>query len=159
MRTTSPTPVYRSTRDTRNAPLWNPRSRELLNVEEDDAGRLAGFRARFGGGFDAHREVEVEEVDSGKKATKANVEAKGEQEEGMEVREPTERQREVEMKVESTKKEKQRLQQQKQQTEEEEVDEGWDFGEDDENMLDLISRFGQDESGIHNAPIVKKKQK
>src|SRR5689334_22738131 len=43
MRTTSPVPVYRSTRDTRNSPLWNPSSRELLNVEEDEAGRLAGF--------------------------------------------------------------------------------------------------------------------
>ncbi|OLE56095.1 MAG: hypothetical protein AUG51_00040 [Acidobacteria bacterium 13_1_20CM_3_53_8] len=56
MRTTSPLPVYRSTRDTRNAPLWNPSSKDLLNVEEDEAGRLAGFRARFGRGFDAGRE-------------------------------------------------------------------------------------------------------
>jgi hypothetical protein len=56
IRTTSPQPVYRSTRDTRNAPLWNPSSKELLNVEEDEAGRLAGFRARFGRGFDAGRE-------------------------------------------------------------------------------------------------------
>jgi hypothetical protein len=29
----------------------------LLNVEEDEAGRLAGFRARFGRGFDAGREA------------------------------------------------------------------------------------------------------
>ena len=56
MRTTSPLPVYRSTRDTRNAPLWNPSSKELLNVESDEAGRLSGFRARFGRGFDAGRE-------------------------------------------------------------------------------------------------------
>lgn len=56
LRTTSPQPVYRSTRDTRNAPLWNPSSKDLLNVEEDEAGRLAGFRARFGRGFDAGRE-------------------------------------------------------------------------------------------------------
>jgi hypothetical protein len=53
MRTTSPLPVYRSTRDTRNAPLWNPKSRDLQNVEEDEAGRLRGFRERFGTGFDA----------------------------------------------------------------------------------------------------------
>lgn len=57
MRTTSPVPVYRSSRDTRNAPLWNPSSKELLNVEEDEAGRLAGFRARFGTSFDASKEV------------------------------------------------------------------------------------------------------
>ena len=56
MRTTSPLPVYRSTRDTRNAPLWNPSSKDLLNVESDEAGRLSGFRARFGRGFDAGRE-------------------------------------------------------------------------------------------------------
>ena len=54
MRTTSPLPVYRSTRDTRNAPLWNPNSKDLQNVEEDEAGRLKGFRARFGTGFDAN---------------------------------------------------------------------------------------------------------
>jgi len=57
MRTTSPRPVYRSSRDTRNAPLWNPSSRELLNVEEDEAGRLAGFRARFGRSFDAGKDT------------------------------------------------------------------------------------------------------
>lgn len=57
MRTTSPRPVYRSSRDTRNAPLWNPSSKELLNVEEDEAGRLAGFRARFGRSFDAGRDT------------------------------------------------------------------------------------------------------
>lgn len=53
MRTTSPVPVYRSSRDTRNAPLWNPSSKDLQNVEEDEAGRLSGFRARFGRTFDA----------------------------------------------------------------------------------------------------------
>ncbi|PGH27339.1 hypothetical protein AJ80_01051 [Polytolypa hystricis UAMH7299] len=52
-RTTSPVPVYRSTRDTRNAPLWNPSSEKLLNVEEDEAGRLAAFRSRFGRSWDA----------------------------------------------------------------------------------------------------------
>ena len=57
MRTTSPQPVYRSTRDTRNAILWNPSSKELLNVEADEAGRLAGFRARFGRSFDSGKEA------------------------------------------------------------------------------------------------------
>lgn len=74
-RTTSPIPIYRSTKDTRNAPLWNPSSQKLLNVEEDEAGRLRAFRTRFGRGWDAaesggegseeveadEREVEAEE--------------------------------------------------------------------------------------------------
>ncbi|KAL9113380.1 MAG: hypothetical protein Q9227_002421 [Pyrenula ochraceoflavens] len=60
IRTTSPFPVYRSARDTRNAPLWNPSSRELLNVEADEAGRLAAFRARFGRGWDASKESSME---------------------------------------------------------------------------------------------------
>ncbi len=52
-RTTSPQPVYRSTKDTKNTILWNPSSQKLMNVEEDEAGRLRKFRARFGRGFDA----------------------------------------------------------------------------------------------------------
>ncbi|EXJ95639.1 hypothetical protein A1O1_00761, partial [Capronia coronata CBS 617.96] len=56
----SPMPVYKSTRDTRNSPLWNPTSKELLNVEDDEAGRLAGFRARFGTGFDTVKEAKKE---------------------------------------------------------------------------------------------------
>ncbi|KIX01492.1 uncharacterized protein Z518_09218 [Rhinocladiella mackenziei CBS 650.93] len=57
IRTTSPIPVYRSTRDTRNSALWNPTSKELLSVEDDESGRLAGFRARFGTGFDSKKET------------------------------------------------------------------------------------------------------
>ncbi|KAF2787300.1 hypothetical protein K505DRAFT_258017 [Melanomma pulvis-pyrius CBS 109.77] len=52
-RTTSPAPVYKSTKDQRNTPLWNPSSQKLLNVEEDEAGKLAAFRAKFGRGWDA----------------------------------------------------------------------------------------------------------
>ncbi|KAK5172800.1 uncharacterized protein LTR77_002920 [Saxophila tyrrhenica] len=51
-RTTSPQPVYRSTKDTKNHAMWNPSSQKLLNVEEDEAGRLKRFRKRFGRGFD-----------------------------------------------------------------------------------------------------------
>ncbi|KAI9670226.1 MAG: hypothetical protein M1831_006440 [Alyxoria varia] len=51
-RTTSPTSVYRSARDTRNTPLWNPSNEGLANVEEDEAGRLRAFRRRFGRGWD-----------------------------------------------------------------------------------------------------------
>lgn len=61
-RTTSPQAVYRTTKDTKNNPLWNPSSQKLLNVEEDEAGRLRRFRARFGRGFDAEaKEVSPEE--------------------------------------------------------------------------------------------------
>ncbi|OJJ82081.1 mitochondrial 54S ribosomal protein bL31m [Aspergillus glaucus CBS 516.65] len=59
-RTTSPLPVYRSTRDTRNSLLWNPSSHKLMNVEEDEAGRLAAFRAKFGRSWDANTPTEEE---------------------------------------------------------------------------------------------------
>lgn len=60
------------------------------------------------------------------------------------------------MRIEETKREKQKL---RGQPEEEEVSEGWDFGEDDENMLDLISRFGQDEDIRQKDTLVVKKKK
>ncbi|KAF2737991.1 hypothetical protein EJ04DRAFT_80564 [Polyplosphaeria fusca] len=52
-RTTSPVPVYKSTKDQRNTPLWNPSSQKLLNIEEDEAGKLRAFREKFGRGWDA----------------------------------------------------------------------------------------------------------
>ncbi|KAF2018433.1 hypothetical protein BU24DRAFT_344227 [Aaosphaeria arxii CBS 175.79] len=52
-RTTSPAPVYKSTKDIKNTPLWNPSSQKLLNIEEDEAGKLAAFRSKFGRGWDA----------------------------------------------------------------------------------------------------------
>jgi hypothetical protein len=61
-RTTSPTPIYRSTKDTKNNPLWNPSSQKLANVEEDEAGRLKKFRGRFGRGWDAEVVTTAEEV-------------------------------------------------------------------------------------------------
>jgi hypothetical protein len=61
-RTTSPTPIYRSTKDTKNNPLWNPSSQKLANVEEDEAGRLKRFRGRFGRGWDAEVVTGAEEV-------------------------------------------------------------------------------------------------
>lgn len=51
-RTTSPVPVYRSTRDTRNAPEWNPSNPKFSNTENDEAGQLAAFRSRFGINWD-----------------------------------------------------------------------------------------------------------
>ena len=52
-RTTSPEPVYSSTKDARNSAMWNPSSYELNSVEEDEAGKLSRFRERFGRGWDA----------------------------------------------------------------------------------------------------------
>jgi len=63
-RTTSPQPIYRSTKDTKNSALWNPSSQKLLNIEEDEAGRLKRFRRRFGRGFDAEAMEQGEEVSS-----------------------------------------------------------------------------------------------
>ncbi|KAL8761629.1 MAG: hypothetical protein Q9184_002276 [Pyrenodesmia sp. 2 TL-2023] len=60
-RTTSPTPVYTSTKDTRNTALWNPSSQKLLNVEADEAGRLRAFREKFGRGWDAEKMVTRDE--------------------------------------------------------------------------------------------------
>ncbi|PVI07044.1 hypothetical protein DM02DRAFT_487903, partial [Periconia macrospinosa] len=54
-RTTSPIPTYKSTKDTRNTALWNPSSQKLLNIEQDEAGKLAAFRAKFGRGWDADK--------------------------------------------------------------------------------------------------------
>ncbi|KAK5329797.1 hypothetical protein LTR93_001385 [Exophiala xenobiotica] len=109
MRTTSPVPVYRSTRDTRNSPLWNPSSKELLNVEEDEAGRLAGFRARFGSGFDSARELKKGHDTADSSAAS--------------VAPPSEVKKAKEIKFE---------------------DEHNDFAEDDFNILDMISSFGQE---------------
>lgn len=58
VRTTNPQPVYKSAKDIRNSPLWNPSSQKLLNVEEDEAGRLASFRTKFGRGWDADTDAE-----------------------------------------------------------------------------------------------------
>ncbi|KAF9702004.1 hypothetical protein EKO04_000663 [Ascochyta lentis] len=60
LRTTNPQPVLKSAKDIRNNPLWNPSSQKLLNVEEDEAGKLAAFRAKFGTVWDS-------ESDKGKK--------------------------------------------------------------------------------------------
>lgn len=67
-RTTSPAPIYRSTKDTKNSPLWNPSSQKLANVEEDEAGRLKRFRGRFGRGWDAEAVAGTEEVREGEEA-------------------------------------------------------------------------------------------
>ncbi|PHH90369.1 hypothetical protein CDD83_3855 [Cordyceps sp. RAO-2017] len=66
MRTTSPAPIYRATKDTRNTLLWRPDEKALRNVELDEAGRLAAFRGRFGRGFDAVRAADdADSADAG----------------------------------------------------------------------------------------------
>ncbi|PHH60991.1 hypothetical protein CDD81_957 [Ophiocordyceps australis] len=52
VRTTSPLPLYRSIKDTCNTVLWQPSDYAMRNIEQDDAGKLAMFRQRFGRGFD-----------------------------------------------------------------------------------------------------------
>ncbi|KAF4121854.1 mitochondrial 54S ribosomal protein YmL36 [Geosmithia morbida] len=51
-RTTSPQPLYRTGKDSRNTLLWQPSEKKLRNVEVDEAGKLAAFRERFGRAFD-----------------------------------------------------------------------------------------------------------
>ena len=62
-RTTSPLPIYKTAKDTRNNPLWNPSSQRLANVEEDEAGRLKAFRLKFGRGWDAEAADEEDGVE------------------------------------------------------------------------------------------------
>ncbi|OAA45443.1 hypothetical protein NOR_03232 [Metarhizium rileyi] len=58
IRTTSPNPIYRASKDTRNTLLWQPSEKSLRNVELDEAGKLAAFRERFGRAFDATAQSE-----------------------------------------------------------------------------------------------------
>ena len=52
VRTTSPTALYKSGKDSRNHILWQPSDKTLKNVEVDEAGKLAAFRERFGRGWE-----------------------------------------------------------------------------------------------------------
>ncbi|MCJ1403328.1 hypothetical protein MMC11_006551 [Xylographa trunciseda] len=73
-RTTSPVPIYKSTKDTRNTPLWNPSSQKLMNFEADEAGRLRAFREKFGRGWDARTNVDEEESDEADQAEGGDAE-------------------------------------------------------------------------------------
>jgi hypothetical protein len=42
--------------------MWNPSSQKLLNVEEDEAGKLRSFRSKFGRGWDAEAVEYTEDV-------------------------------------------------------------------------------------------------
>ncbi|GJC88716.1 54S ribosomal protein L36, mitochondrial [Colletotrichum liriopes] len=62
VRSTSPAPLVRSAKDSRNHALWQPTDKSLKNVEVDEAGKLAAFRERFGRGFDLAAEPTEEEI-------------------------------------------------------------------------------------------------
>ncbi|KAI2794739.1 hypothetical protein POX_a01340 [Penicillium oxalicum] len=109
-RTTSPAPVYRATRDTRNSLLWNPSSSKLMNVEEDEAGRLAAFRARFGRSWDANAPAPETASASTGDATK-DAAAKQAEKEAAEAQAKADQ-------------------------------------EEEDNLLDLISSFGQEETQV-----------
>jgi hypothetical protein len=79
-RTTSPQPVYRSSKDTRNHFLWQPSLESLRNVEQDDAGRLRAFRNRFGRAFDLETPTEAPKGEAAVAAA-ANKEAEAKVEE------------------------------------------------------------------------------
>ncbi|OPB44981.1 hypothetical protein A0O28_0091190 [Trichoderma guizhouense] len=70
-RTTSPLPLYRAQKDTRNTLLWQPSEKSLRNVELDEAGKLAAFRERFGRGYDATAQA----VEEGEKVAEEEVAA------------------------------------------------------------------------------------
>ncbi|KAL7812046.1 hypothetical protein V8C44DRAFT_329591 [Trichoderma aethiopicum] len=76
-RTTSPLPLYRAAKDTRNTLLWQPSEKSLRNVELDEAGKLAAFRERFGRVFDAPAAAAAPV--EGEAETEAEVKAKEEQ--------------------------------------------------------------------------------
>ncbi|RMZ91865.1 hypothetical protein DV736_g887, partial [Chaetothyriales sp. CBS 134916] len=159
-RTCSPLPVHRSTRDTRNTPLWNPSSRELLSIEDDEAGRLAGFRARFGGSFDSKKTVIV--ADPKPASDVQDVQAKRQDA-------PISKAKDIgpagsaSIDVTETQGERgeQHVGQKQAPTAQiaQEEDDGWDFGDDDANLLDLISSFGQEEIKVRDDQVVKKSGK
>lgn len=50
----------------------------MLNIEEDEAGRLAGFRARFGTSYDAQRESTTTTAPESKASTTTTADKKPE---------------------------------------------------------------------------------
>ncbi|KAK2808100.1 hypothetical protein FQN50_005018 [Emmonsiellopsis sp. PD_5] len=143
-RTTSPVPVYRSTRDTRNAPLWNPSSEKLRNVEEDEAGRLAAFRSKFGRGWDAAGAAAgAAEEEVVATATAAATEGVVGKDGGAEAA----AKKEAELKKISEKEEEEAMMAQFEE-------------EEDDNLLDLISSFETaDQKAMKDGPVVHKRNK
>ncbi|KAL1958205.1 hypothetical protein VTO42DRAFT_5061 [Malbranchea cinnamomea] len=117
-RTTSPQSVYRSTRDTRNAPMWNPSSHRLRNAEEDEAGRLAAFRNRFGRHWDAPTTAAAAAATAAKAATTEAATASKAEAAAAENEDAKGELSALELEAE----------------------------QEDDNLLDLISSFGMDDS-------------
>ena len=69
VRTTSPQPLYRAAKDSRNSLLWQPSEKTLKNVEVDEAGKLAAFRERFGRAFDQQQAESAGAADQQEQAT------------------------------------------------------------------------------------------
>lgn len=80
-RSTSPAPVHRSTKDTRNHLTWQPSESSLKNVELDEAGKLASFRGRFGTMYDLADESDAADAP----AAAAGTGSKGGKEAGKEA--------------------------------------------------------------------------
>lgn len=80
-RSTSPAPVHRSTKDTRNHLTWQPSESSLKNVELDEAGKLASFRGRFGTMYDLADESDAADAS----AAAAGTGSKGGKEAGKEA--------------------------------------------------------------------------
>ncbi|KAK1982303.1 hypothetical protein LZ30DRAFT_547393, partial [Colletotrichum cereale] len=75
VRSTSPAPLVRSAKDSRNHALWQPSDKSLKNVEVDEAGKLAAFRERFGRGFDLAAEPTEEEIAAAAASASASASA------------------------------------------------------------------------------------
>lgn len=75
VRTTMPTALLRSSKDSRNHVLWQPSDRSLRNVEADEAGKLAAFRSRFGRGWDVDAGEAEEAAEGGGEVKKADEKA------------------------------------------------------------------------------------
>ncbi|KAK3359901.1 hypothetical protein B0T25DRAFT_113386 [Lasiosphaeria hispida] len=84
VRTTMPSALYKSSKDSRNHVLWQPTEKSLRNIEVDEAGKLAAFRDRYGRGWDIDEvvptadeaEAVVAEAAAAAKTKTAEVEAK-----------------------------------------------------------------------------------
>lgn len=103
--------------------LWNPTSKKLLTVEDDEAGRLAAFRAKFGRSFDAAgtaaEEAAAAVAGSGPpKAMGQNIDMKQAQDAAMDAA-----------------------------AEKALAQEEADLQEEEDSLLDLISSFGQEDNG------------
>ncbi|KAK3948238.1 hypothetical protein QBC32DRAFT_246194 [Pseudoneurospora amorphoporcata] len=73
VRTTMPTALYKSAKDSRNHLLWQPSDKSLKNVEMDEAGKLAAFRERYGRGWDLDAKMTPEEEEAAALAAAAEA--------------------------------------------------------------------------------------